>query len=104
MLLKCKNVTIDVRSGTAKSKHKNKMNLTDLRVDRLKWELCKLELSTTGTKNELQRRLREKLQLHGIDIESYELEEEEKREIQASVTPNGGYYFKSMDGIKILIC
>ena len=41
----------------------------------------KLELPTTGTKNELQKRLREQLQLQGIDIESYEFEDEEEREI-----------------------
>ena len=39
------------------------MKLFELRVDRLKRELSKLELPTTGTKNELQRRLREQLQL-----------------------------------------
>ena len=42
------------------------MQLTELRVDRLKRELGKLELPTTGTKNELQRRLRKQLQLHRI--------------------------------------
>ena len=53
------------------------MELTELRVDRLKRELCKLDLPTTGTKNELQRRLREQVQLQDIDIETYELEDEE---------------------------
>ena len=65
------------------------MKLFELRVDRLKRELSKLELPTTGTKNELQRRLREQLQLQGIDIESYEFEDEEKRKIQAPATPSG---------------
>ena len=53
-----------------KVKKVNKMKLNELRVDRLKRELGKLELPTAGTKNELQRRLREQLQLQGIDIES----------------------------------
>ena len=61
----------------------NKMKLTELRVDRLKRELGKLELPTAGTKNELQRRLREQLQLQGIDIESYEFEDEEERELHS---------------------
>ena len=64
------------------------MKLTELRVDRLKRELGKLELPTTGTKNELQRRLREQLQLQGIDIETYEFEDEEEREIQAPAVPS----------------
>ena len=67
----------------------NKMKLTELRVDRLKRELGKLELPTTGTKNELQRRLREQLQLQGIDIESYEFEDEEERELQAPASSSG---------------
>ena len=56
------------------------MKLSELRVDRHKRELGKLKLPTTGTQNELQKRLREQLQLQGIDIELYEFEE---REIQA---------------------
>ena len=64
------------------------MKLTELRVDRLKREFRKLELPTTGTKNELQRRLREQLQLHGIDIETYEFEDEEEQDIQAPVVPS----------------
>ena len=40
----------------------------------------KLELPTTDTKNELQRRLKEQ---QGIDIETYEFEDEYEREIQA---------------------
>ena len=51
------------------------MKLTELRVDRLQRELGKLELPTAGIKNKLQRRLREQLQLQGIDIESYEFED-----------------------------
>ena len=62
------------------------MKPTELRVDRLKWELGKLELPTTGTKNELQRRLREQLQLQSIN----ELEDEEEREIQTPATSNSG--------------
>ena len=57
-------------------------------MDRLKQELGKLELPTTGTKNELQRRLREQLQLQGIDIETYEFKDEEEREIQAPAASN----------------
>ena len=57
------------------------MKLTELRVDRLKRELGKLELPTTGTKNELQRRLREQLQLQSINIETYEIEDKKEREI-----------------------
>ena len=64
------------------------MKLAELRVDRLKRELGKLELQTTGTNNELQRRLREQLQLQGIDIESYKFEEEEDRDIQALAAPS----------------
>ena len=74
------------------------MELTELRVDRLKRELGKLELPTTGTKNELQRRLREQLQLQGIDIECYELwknEDVEERELQVHAT-NGGVDVNSL--------
>ena len=55
----------------------------------LKRELDKLELPTTGTKNELQRRLREQLQIEDIDIESYEFEDEEERKLQVSATASG---------------
>ena len=50
------------------------MKLSDLRVNRLEPELCKLEQTTTCTKNEFQRRLREQLVLQnpttpgGVDI------------------------------------
>ena len=57
------------------------MKLTELRVDRFKRELGKLDLPTTGTENELQRRLLRQLQLQGIDIKSYEFEDEEVREL-----------------------
>ena len=43
-------------------------------MDRHKREVGKLELPTTGTKTELQRRLREQVQLQVIAIESYELQ------------------------------
>ena len=49
------------------------MKVTELRLDQLKRGLGKLELPTTGTKNELRRRLREQLQLQCIDIKPYEL-------------------------------
>ena len=58
-------------------------------MDRLKRELGKLELPTAGTKNELQRRLREHLQLQGIDIDSHEFEDEDERELQVPTTPTG---------------
>ena len=64
------------------------MKLTELIVDRLKRKLAKLELSTTGTKNELQRRLREQLQLQGTGIESG-FEDEEERELQTPATLSG---------------
>ena len=64
------------------------MKLTELLVDCLKRELGKLELLTTGTKNELQRRLREQLQVQCIDIESKKFEEEEL-ELQTLATPSG---------------
>ena len=51
--------------------------------------MSKLEFPTTGTKNELQRRLREQLQLQGIDIETYEFEDEEEWEIQAPASSSG---------------
>ena len=60
-------------------------------MDRLKRELDQLQLPTTGTKNELERLLREKLQQQGIDIESYEFEDEERelqRNLQAHAAPN----------------
>ena len=47
------------------------MKLTVRSVDRIRRELDKLEL---------QRWLREQLQLQGIDIESYEFEDEEERD------------------------
>ena len=65
------------------------MKLTELGVDRLKWVLGKLDIPTTGAKNELQRRLREQLQLQRIDIEFYEFEDEEEREIQAPAGSSG---------------
>ena len=48
------------------NKEKLKIKLRELRVKRLKRELGKLQLSTTGTKNELQRRLREQLRTHSL--------------------------------------
>ena len=65
------------------------MKLTALRVGRLKRELGKQELPTTGTKNELQRRLMEQLQLQGIDIEFYDFEDEEERELQVLASSSG---------------
>ena len=65
------------------------MKLTVLRVDRLKWEMGKLELPRTGTKKELQIRLREQLHLQSIDIKSYEFEDEYEREIQAPASSSG---------------
>ena len=64
------------------------MKLSVLRVDRLKRELGKPELPTTGTKNELQRGLREQIQLQGNDIEPYEFEDEEERDIQDPASPS----------------
>ena len=65
------------------------MKFTELRADRLERELGKLALPTTGTKNELQRRLREQLQLQGIDIDSYDFEDEEEREVQVLASSSG---------------
>ena len=48
----------------------------------------KLELPRTGTKNKLQRRLREHQKLQSIGIESYGFEDEEERELQALATPS----------------
>ena len=62
------------------------MKLFKLRVERLKQEVGKLALSTTGMKNELQRRLRKELRHRGIDINTYEFEDEEERELQAPAT------------------
>ena len=64
------------------------MKLTELRVGRLKRELGMLELLTTGTKKVLQRHLREQLQLQGIDIKSYDFEDEKEREIHAPAAPS----------------
>ena len=58
-------------------------------MDRLKRELYKLELPATGTKNELQKCLREQLQLQGIDIESYDFEDEEEREVHVPACSSG---------------
>ena len=58
------------------------MKVTELRVNRLKRKLSKLELPTTDTKNE-------QLQLQGIDLESYEFEEEEERELQTPASSSG---------------
>ena len=65
------------------------MKLTELRVDRQKRKLVKLELTTRGTKNKLQKWLREQLQLRGIDVESYQFENEKERELQAPATSSG---------------
>ena len=65
------------------------MTLTELRVDRLKREMGKLELLTTGAKNELLRWLRGQLKQQCIDMESYEFEDEEERELQVPATPIG---------------
>ena len=58
-------------------------------MDWLKRKLSKLELPTAGIKSEMQSRLREQMQLQGIDIESYELEDEEQQELQVPATPRG---------------
>ena len=55
------------------------MKLAELRVDRLKWQLGKQELPTTGTKNDLQRQLREQLEIQGTNIESYEFEDKKEQ-------------------------
>ena len=51
------------------------MKLSELTVDRL---------PITDTNNEQQSRLMEQLQLQNIDIESYEFENKEERELQAN--------------------
>ena len=60
------------------------MKLSEFRVERLQQELSKLALPTRGTKNELQRRLREELWNCGIGIDTYD---EEERELQSPATP-----------------
>ena len=65
------------------------MNHSELRVGRLKQELSRLALSTMGTKNELQRRLRETLRKRSIDADTYDFEDEWERELQVPVTPGG---------------
>ena len=52
-------------------------------MGRLKRELEKLELPKIGTNNKLQRGLREKQQLQGIDIND-EFENEEERVLRGS--------------------
>ena len=50
------------------------MKYLELKVDQLKKELSKLELPTSGTKTELQKRLMEEFQRRGLDIETYDFE------------------------------
>ena len=51
-------------------------------MERFKRELGKLQLPTTGTKNELQRRLRKQLhKLQGIEIDFHEFENEKDQEL-----------------------
>ena len=45
------------------------MKLFELRVEWLRQELSKLALPAMGTKNELQRRLKEELRNRGVDID-----------------------------------
>ena len=65
------------------------MKLSELREEQLKQELSKLALPSMVTMNELQRRLREELRNRGVDIDIYEFENEEERELQAPATPRG---------------
>ena len=46
-------------------------------MERIKQELSRLGLPTICTKNELQRRLREELRNRGIDVDTYDFENEE---------------------------
>ena len=57
------------------------MKLSELKVDRLKRELSKLELPIGGSKSELQKRLTEDLQQRGINIDNYEFDDEEEPEV-----------------------
>ena len=54
------------------------MKLYELKVDGLKRELGKLELSTTGTKNKLQRQLVEELSHRVIYTDTYKFKYEEE--------------------------
>ena len=65
------------------------MKPIELRMDHFKQELVKLELPTMDSKNELQSQLREYSQVQRIDIESYEIEDKEERELQATASSNG---------------
>ena len=51
--------------------------------------MSKLALQIMGTKNELQRRLREELRNRGIDVNTSDFKDEEERELQAPSTPSG---------------
>ena len=65
------------------------MKLTELRLDWLKRKLGKLKLPTTGIKKKLQRQLMEQQELQGIDIDSYDFEDDEERLLQALATASG---------------
>ena len=62
------------------------MILYELKVDGLKRELGKLELSTTAAKNELQRQLVEELWHRVINTDTYEFADEKEWEIQTLAT------------------
>lgn len=62
----------------------HKMKLQDLKMDGLKRELAKLDLSTSGTRGELQKRLMEGFQQRGIDICTYELKENGENEVSTN--------------------
>lgn len=53
------------------------VKLGQLKVDQLKKELALLELSTMGSKAELQQRLREACEMRGIDLTSHEFVQQE---------------------------
>ena len=57
--------------------------------------LSKLQLPTSGTKTELQKRLMDEFQRRGLDIETYEFEYKDQVEVCSSVAP-GNMDFSAM--------
>ncbi|XP_058984141.1 uncharacterized protein LOC131804903 [Musca domestica] len=66
------------------------MKFKDLRVEDLKKELNKLELSSTGNKAELQKRLLDEFERRGMNIDTYEFDSKDEVDLSEMGESNGG--------------
>ncbi|XP_061389850.1 scaffold attachment factor B1-like [Musca vetustissima] len=65
------------------------MKFKDLRVEDLKKELNKLELSSTGNKAELQKRLLDEFERRGMNIDTYEFDSKDEVDLSEMGESNG---------------